>query len=498
VYLHSLRNRLLGLWGLSLVACIAVGFLFLQLYQQSTEAQVGRAEAVVARACDLIRDRFGFYAAGWSGPQQGQFDDKLRADLATAVGLALSHQTGVEGGIWQAEAGPLAYAFPTYEGTGPKTDLPTAERDQIQAVNQQAARDEQSVDRHAVSGTQTLLLHACPLSGPIGGLTGWAMTRVRAVQGFEPLELGLGVLLALMVAMSAWLGRTLLVWGRHVRDIEGALRSSGADEMPTVARTGERELDQIIDALNEAGARLGEARREADAMALRAARAERMAALGRVAAGVAHEIRNPIAAARLQGENALAGDDARRREAIGDMLGQIDRLDGLVGELLAMTQRVEPKPVQIDLAAFLEGQLALHKETAAAKSLQMSVHGADGYALLDPVVIGRVLDNLLTNAIRHAPPGGAVTLTAEHSPRRLTLAVADTGGGIPPDMAEHLFEPFVTGRPEGTGLGLAIARELTDAHHGRLALSSVGNASGGAVFVLELPQPETALTQERP
>jgi signal transduction histidine kinase len=65
-------------------------------------------------------------------------------------------------------------------------------------------------------------------------------------------------------------------------------------------------------------------------------------------------------------------------------------------------------------------------------------------------------------------------------------------------MAEHLFEPFVTGRPEGTGLGLAIARELTDAHRGRLALSSVGNASGGALFVLELPQPETALTQERP
>ncbi len=494
--MHSLRNRLFGLWGLSLVACIAVGCLFLQLYQQSTDAQVGRAEAVVARACDLIRDRFGFYAAGWAGPQQGQFDDKLRADLAGAVGLALAHQTGVEGGIWQSEAGPLAYAFPTYEGTGPKTDLPTAERDQIQAVNQQAARDEQAADRHAVSGTQTLLLHACPLPGPIGGLTAWTMTRVRAVEGFEPLELGLGVLLALMLLMSAWLGRTLLVWGRHVRGIEGALRGAGSDGMPTVARTGERELDQIIDALNEAGSRLSEARRDADAMALRAARAERLAALGRVAAGVAHEIRNPIAAARLQGENALAGDDTRRRDAIGDMLGQIDRLDALVGELLAMTQRVEPKPVRVDLLAFLTGQVALHKDIAAAKSLAIAVRGADGSAWLDPVVVGRVLDNLLTNAIRHAPHGGAVTLTAERAPGRLTLAVADTGAGVPPDMAEHLFEPFVTGRPEGTGLGLAIARELTDAHRGRLALRSAGNASSGAEFVLELPQADTALTQE--
>lgn len=452
---------------------------------------MGRAEAVVARTCDLIRDRYGFYTIGWSGPKAGETDEMLRSDLATAVGLALAKQAGVEGGIWQSEAGPLAYAFPTYEGTGPKTDLPAAERDQIQAVNHQAARDEQSVERRASFGSQTLLLYACPLTGPISGLTAWTMTRVRAVQGFHPLQLGLGVLLAMMVLMSAWLGRTLLIWGRHVRGIEGALRTAGAIGMPTVGRTGERELDQIIDALNEAGLRVAEARQEADRMAGRAARAERLAGLGRVAAGVAHEIRNPLAAARLQGENALAGDDARRREAIGDMLGQIDRLDGLVGELLAMTQRVEPKPVCIDLMAFLTEQVARHQETAAAKSLAVSVCNAGGTAVLDPAVIGRVLDNLLTNAIRHAPKGSAVVLSADRQPDLLILTVEDSGDGVPPEMAERLFEPFVTGRPEGTGLGLAIARELTDAHGGRLVLRSAGTASSGAVFTVELPQGST-------
>jgi hypothetical protein len=246
---------------MSLLACVAVGLLLVQLYQQSTEAQIGRAEAVVARACDLIRDRYGFYAAGWTGLGAGRPDDRLRTDLAAAVGLALAHQNGVEGGIWQAEAGPLAYAFPTYEGTGPKTDLPAAERDRIQAVNQQAARDDLAVNRRTVSGSQTLLLHACPLTGPVNGLTAWTMIRVRAVEGFRPLQLGLGVLFALMLAMSAWLGRTLLVWGRHVRGIEGALRGAGADRMPVVPRTGERELDQIIDALNEAGRRMKSATR---------------------------------------------------------------------------------------------------------------------------------------------------------------------------------------------------------------------------------------------
>ena len=489
--MHSLKARLFGVWGLSLAACVAVGLLLVQLYQQSMEAQVERAEAVVARACDLIRERYGFYASGWSGPGPGPLDERSRSDLANVVGLALESEAGVEGGIWQTEDRPLAYAFPTYEGTGPKTDLPAAERAQIQAINQQALHDEQSVDRRTISGRQSLLLHACPLPGPVGGLTAWTMTRVQAVRGLQPLQLGLGVLMALMVLMSGWLSRMLVIWGRHVRGIEGALRAAGVGGIPTVRLTGERELDQIIQALNEAGLRVRDARKEADSMSARAARAERLAALGRVAAGVAHEIRNPIAAARLQGENALAGDDQRRREAIGDMLGQIDRLDDLVGELLAMTQRVEPKPRLINIDDFLASQVERHRETAAAKMLVVDVRGADGTAWLDPAVVGRALDNLLTNAIRHAPPNGCVNVTAERRPGLLTLTVADSGAGVPPGMAERLFEPFVTGRPEGTGLGLAIARELADAHGGRLVLRSAGGGCMGAVFALELPQEDT-------
>lgn len=270
-----------------------------------------------------------------------------------------------------------------------------------------------------------------------------------------------------------------------MRGIEGALRDTGISGMPTIAHTGERELDQIIDALNGAGLRVAEARGEADAMAVRAAKAERLAALGRVAAGIAHEIRNPIAAARLQGENALAGDDSRRREAIGDMLGQIERLDGLVGELLAMTQRVVPKPVPVDLAAFVAGQVAWYAEMTSAKSLTVSVERAVGIASLDPAVIGRVLDNLLTNAIRHASRTGSVVVAVERLKSLLVLTVTDSGPGVPADLTERLFEPFVTGRPDGTGLGLSIARELADAHGGRLVLR---DASAGAVFALEIPQ----------
>jgi signal transduction histidine kinase len=219
------------------------------------------------------------------------------------------------------------------------------------------------------------------------------------------------------------------------------------------------------------------------------ARAERLAGLGRVAAGVAHEIRNPIAAARLQGENGLAGDEARCRAAIVQMIGQIDRLDMLVGELLAMTQRVEPHPAPVELRSFLTSEVAHYQAVASARHVTIAVLAENDTVRLDPAVVGRILGNLLTNAVRHAPEGGRVTVRAERRLAMLTITVEDTGSGVPPDLAERLFEPFVTGRAEGTGLGLAIARELADAHGGRLELRCAGGDTpgNGAVFALALP-----------
>jgi hypothetical protein len=292
--LHSLRSRLIALWVISLVACAGVALMLVQLYRQSNEAQVGRAEAVLAHACDLIRDRYRFYTAGWHGPMPPLGDADLHRDLTAAVALALARQDGVEGGIWQSEAGPLAYAFPTYEGSGPKTDLPAAERERIRTINEDSAREEQPTDLQVALRSQTLLLHACPLTGPIPTLTAWTMTRVQMAAGDNALRVGLGILFALMLGMSAWLTRLMLVWTRHVTEIESALAKGDGGAMPPLTRTGEQELDRIIDALNEASARLSAARRESEILAAEVASAERLAGLGRVAAGLAHEIRSQL------------------------------------------------------------------------------------------------------------------------------------------------------------------------------------------------------------
>ncbi|HVZ09929.1 sensor histidine kinase [Rhodopila sp.] len=495
--MHSLRTRLFALWLLCLAGGGVGMLLVAQLYQQSAQARIGRGEAVIARACDLIRNRFSFYASEWSGPAPDPADPVFRRNLAAVVGLALRNQRDVEGGIWSAQDGFLAYAYPTYPGPGHQAALPESQREAIAALNQQAADDDQPASRTVTAGSQTVLLFACPLSGPLPDLTAWTMTRVREAPGFQPLLWGLGLLLTLFLAMTVALGRTLMVWGRHIRGIETSLAQAGPDGMPGVALTGERELDRIVSALNDAGTRLAAARRQAETMTRRAAQAERMAGLGRVAAGVAHEIRNPIAAARLQGENGLAGDDARRKDAIRDMLAQLDRLDTLVAELLAMTQRVTPAPVLVDLRAFLADCIARHQAVADDRAVSLRVTGAAGQARLDPVMIGRVLDNLLVNAVRHAPEGGEVTVAVERNGGGITLVVEDSGGGLAPGLAGRLFEPFVTSRPEGTGLGLAIARQLADAHGGHLLLRRAGGGQTGkgAAFALELPAGELPAAQ---
>jgi signal transduction histidine kinase len=487
--LHSLRSRLVALWVISIIACVGVGVMLVQLYRQSNEAKVGRSEAVLAHACDLIRDRYRFYTTGWHGPAPELGDETLRRDLTAAVALALARQDGVEGGMWEAETGPLAYAFPTYEGSGPKTDLPEAERERIRAINLDAGREQQATDQKVTLRSQTLLLHACPLAGPIPSLTGWTMTRVQVAVGYDPFRFGLGILLALMLGMSVWLMRLMWIWTRHVRAIESTLAQEDGETIPVLAQTGERELDRIIDALNNTAFRLTAARKQSETLASQVASAERLAALGRVAAGVAHEIRNPIAAMRLRAENALAGDDTRRRKALSDMLEQIARLDVLVAELLSMTHRRKPHPVTVGLRSFLADRVEVHRGDAGARDVTILTESTAAYATIDPEIIGRILDNLISNAIRHTPARGQVIVSATALNGGTRFSVADTGCGVTPEMCDRLFEPFVTGRADGTGLGLTIGRELADAHGGRLTLLDPGGAipGRGAVFALDLP-----------
>jgi signal transduction histidine kinase len=476
---------LLVLWLLSLAASLAVSAILLQLYQEGTAAQAGRAEAVVARACDLIRNRYGFYTAGWNG--SGGEDAGFRKGLGAVVAIALAHEPGVGGGIWQAGTGSLAYAFPTYEGRGPAPGMPAGERARIAAVNEAAAQAEQTVLERAVVGGRTLLLFACPLGGPVADVTGWTMIRLDAAGGSARLGRGLGVLLLMMVGLTAWIAVVARGWSLRVRAIERALAGGAGERLPRLAPTGDPDLDRIVAGLNEAGERLEEAKRRSAELAERLAKSERLAALGRMAAELAHEVRNPLAAMRLKAENALAAGGSGWRETLYSVLGQIARLDRLVGDLLAMTHRRVAEAEEVGLEAFLARSAEDHREIAAARGVRVrtSARAARGHFDAEPV--RQAIGNLLLNAIEHTPAGGEVRLEAEEAGMGLRFLVANGGAGVAAELRETLFEPFVTGRAEGTGLGLAIARELVEASGGTVSLLSAGGPEEETVFAVELP-----------
>ena len=487
----SLRGRLLVLWAISLVSAVAAGTMLVQLYLQSSIDQVARADAVASRSCDEIINRYRFYTTDWTAPPANLHDESLGHGLTAVLTIALAQSPGVEGGIWQRTAGSLAYAFPTYEGTGPKTDLPQAEAERIQAINTAALVEERAVDVRQVGRLQTLLLHACPLPGPIEGATAWTMTRVFTGQGagYTRLIGGLGVLLASVLASAGWMTHLLLTWSRKLGRVEATIERHEGLDPPLLEPTGERELDRIIASLNAAALKVRSMRREAESLSAQVAASERLASLGRVAAGIAHEIRNPIAAMRLKAENALLSDDARRRTALEMMLGQIGRLDILLKDLLTLTHRSEPRWQSVDVPALLAATAELHRDRADDHGVKLVVRAPAIAWPLDCDRMQRALDNLVLNAIQSMPKGGTVTITADAVRGVLHLRVTDEGPGLPVAVRQHLFEPFVTERADGTGLGLSIVQEIVLAHGGSV---SYRPENPGSTFELMVPHREEA------
>jgi signal transduction histidine kinase len=483
---RSLQARLLVLVLLLVAAAVAAGVLMFGLFRQSTTARVGQADAEIGRACDAIGEAYRFYTSGRLGRDTALQDESFRGGLTTVLQTALRRRAGVEGGIWHRGSGSLAYAYPTYEGSGPKTDLPQAELVRIREANEIAVTEEHPVSSRYPTPSQTLVVAACPLRGPVPALSAWTMTRVTTFAGraYEQLMAGLAILLATVLAAAAVLIQLTLSWSRHVSRIQTALAAHDIAELPPIPTTGERELDRIVTALNDAGRRLGESRLRAEGLARQVATAERLAAIGRIAAGIAHEIRNPIAGMRLKAENALATGSERYRDALSVILSQIERLDRLLSRLLNITEPEHPRVEKVDVASFLDRCLGTVRELAQARGLRLESHADVETAQVDAELLLRAVNNLLLNAIQAAPERSLIRLAAAKQNDQLVIAVLDEGTGPPPHIRGHLFEPFVTGRAEGTGLGLSIVREVAESHGGTVRFQS---CASGTTFEIILP-----------
>ncbi len=475
-------------WSAFLIVALAVGALLVSLYDQTTAAQIRRGEAAVENGCEAIAGRVSFLLTGTTTPPASG-SAALDHGLRDAVVLALRGEHGVQGGVWSLGRGTLAEAYPTAARVGAETGLTVAERATVRTLAESAILDGAPSSQRLDAGRRVVLATACPLRVAVPHLAGWTLVRVETAGGsaFLRAAAGLGILLAVLLASAAWLGLKLRFWGVRLRRLETALAQG--ETLPALAPTGQRDLDRIVAALNGAGARLAAARARADALGREVARSERMAALGRIAAGVAHEVRNPIAAMRLKAENALApgADPSRQERALRAILDQIARLDALAGDLLGSAWQVAPRPRPLpDLGRFLAERLDTLREQAQAREVALSLEVPERLAAtLDADRIGRAIDNLVLNAVQNTPPGGRVLVAARRIAGGLQISVSDTGNGVPPALRPHLFEPFVTGRPDGTGLGLAIVRETVEAHGGRVRAL---HPEEGTTITIELPE----------
>jgi two-component system sensor histidine kinase HydH len=221
-------------------------------------------------------------------------------------------------------------------------------------------------------------------------------------------------------------------------------------------------------------------------------RHRRLAAVGRLAAGVAHEIRNPLSSIKgfatyFRDRCAAVPEDDKIARI---MIQEVERLNRVVSRMLDFARPVKVSRKPVDLRAFLGDSLKLVERQAQAGgiALRLDCPESVGTVLLDPDRISQVLLNLYLNAVEAMVEGGRLTVGAGWSKdrRAVKISVADTGAGIEADHLTQVFDPFFTTKGSGTGLGLAIAHNIIEAHGGEIRVAS--RPGRGTCMSLELPQ----------
>jgi len=217
---------------------------------------------------------------------------------------------------------------------------------------------------------------------------------------------------------------------------------------------------------------------------------ERLAAVGELAAVVAHEVRNPLAGIRGGCELLLEGTpEGDPRNEIGrEVIHQVDRLNRTVQDLLMFARPKTIDPVPTDLHALLNRLIAVASEDRANEgvSIRRDFAPVAPIVRVDPRQMEQVFLNLLLNACQAMAHRGSITFTTGTDRVMAEVSLTDTGPGIPPDRLIHIFQPFFTTRAQGTGLGLAICRKLVEAHGGTIEADSP--PGGGARFTVRLPR----------
>lgn len=309
--------------------------------------------------------------------------------------------------------------------------------------------------------------------------------------------LAIGVLIA-AILIGARLYRAVM---RPLHALDDAMESAAeANFTQRIEPAAEAEFAQLAQRFNEMADRLDTLYRtledDVNTKSRALVRSERLAGVGYLAAGLAHEINNPLGIIGGYAEAALAKPDDTERagKALRVIADEAFRCKQITGKLLSLARPTDAEPTPVDLAHVLHHAAELMRGLDAFAGHTVALDVAD-----DLVVTGhaseltQVAINLLANALEATPPDGRVSVTAERRGPWARVAFTDTGRGMTADQLERIFEPFYTDAPNraasaspGTGLGLAVTHAIVTQHAGRITATSEGEGAG-ATLTIELP-----------
>jgi len=294
--------------------------------------------------------------------------------------------------------------------------------------------------------------------------------------------------LAISLVMLKFVKKPLGLMSDNMAKVEAG------DLSARVEYEGQDDIGKLLASFNSMVGRLDRAKKELESFHFQQMeRADRLASVGEMAAGIAHEIKNPltgIAAAITVMKDDFEPSDPRY-SIISEVLEQISRLDKTVNDLLFFGKPTPAEPACTDINATLRKILTFASQHRGGKNIEKALLLADNLppVYVDAKQIQQVFLNLFLNAVQAMQQGGVLTvqslLVQEGGVDMVRIRVSDTGQGIPPQILEKIFVPFFTTKAQGTGLGLPISHRLIEQNGGRLAVQSEDGK--GTTFTVDLP-----------